>query len=143
MGKYLFYIQLPLILLLIYVCDLEKLLSNVVLASLFTLGITLAFWAFYNMGSKNYSPFPEPKPNGEFTQKGAYKYIRHPMYTGLILIAAALTLSNLDLIPFLVFAVLVYVLDEKSTLEEILLAKMHPEYKNYQAKTKKFIPFTY
>ncbi len=143
MGKHLLYIQIALLALLFYFGNLERILSNIPLAILFMAGTTLALWAFYNMGSKNYSPFPQPRSAGKFTQKGAYKYMRHPMYTGVLLIAAALLLSNFYFPSFIVFAALAYVLDEKATLEENLLVKMHPEYKNYLPKTRKFIPFVY
>ena len=143
MGKYLFYIQLTLIMSLFYFGDLDNLLSNTLATFLFTLGTLLALWAFYNMGSKNYSPFPEPRPTGKFTQSGVYKYIRHPMYAGLMLITSSLFLSNLNFTSFVLYAALLYVLDEKATLEETLLAKLHPAYPKYMEKTKKFIPFIY
>lgn len=143
MGRYLFYAQLVLLVLSFYFGDINELLSNGLLTLPFAVGIVLGLWAFYNMGSKNYSPFPEPKSGGQFVQKGVYKYIRHPMYTGVILIAVALLLSNPSITAFIVFAALVYILDEKADLEEKLLTKQHSEYKNYQASTKKFIPFVY
>lgn len=143
MGRYLLYIQLALLLIIFYLGDINSLLANGLLTIPFAAGTLIALWAFYNMGTKHYSPFPQPRKNEKFVQSGLYKYIRHPMYTGVILVAFSLLLTSPTLIPFIVFAALVYTLDEKASLEEKLLSKMHPGYSSYAETTKKFIPFVY
>lgn len=143
MGKYLFYIQLVLLLLLFYLGDLGRLISSGFLTIPFAAGTVLGLWAFYNMGSEGYSPFPEPKKDGKIVQKGAYKYIRHPMYAGLLLVAISLLFTSPNIISFIVFAVFTYIIDEKAGFEENLLIKIHGQYKDYQQKTKKFIPYLY
>jgi len=67
----------------------------------------------------------------------------HPMYTGIMLIGLALLLSRPSFQIFLIYAVLMYVLDQKASLEEELLSKIYPQYKPYKQKTKKFIPKIY
>lgn len=142
-GKYLLYLQLALILLSFYFGSLTKIFESGILTLTFAAGTTLGLWAFYNIGSKNFSPFPEPKKGSKIVQFGIYKYIRHPMYSGVGLICLSLFLSNPYFISFLVFAVLGYVLDAKAAMEEELLSKMHKEYQVYATKTKKFIPYVY
>jgi len=34
--------------------------------------------------NKHLSPFPSPKSGSHLIQNGIYKYIRHPMYTGIL-----------------------------------------------------------
>jgi len=143
MGKHLLYVQIALLLLQAYLAHFNNIFSNGLLTILLIAGTTLALWSYYNLGSKNYSPFPEPKKNGQIAQKGIYKYIRHPMYCGLAIIAATFMLSNANFPTFIIFASLIYVIDEKATLEEKLLTKLHKEYSTYQVKTKKFIPYIY
>lgn len=65
------------------------------------------------------------------------------MYTGIMLIGLALLLSRPSFQIFLIYAVLMYVLDQKASLEEELLSKIYPQYKPYKQKTKKFIPKIY
>lgn len=142
-GKYLFYFSLVLIVLSFYFGSLTRIFGSGILTILFTAGAFLGTWAFYNIGSKNYSPFPEPKKGSKLVQKGVYKYIRHPMYTGVLLTCLSLFLSNASFTSFLIFAVLCYVFDTKAAMEEELLTKMHKEYQHYTANTKKFIPYIY
>lgn len=143
MGKHLFYLQISLLLILAYLARFDNILSNGLLTLPFAVGTIISLWSFYNMGSKIYSPFPEPKKNGQIVQRGIYKYVRHPMYSGLVLIAATFMLSTANFPTFIIFVALVYVIDEKATLEEKLLTKIHKEYTAYQSKTKKFIPYVY
>ncbi len=142
-NNYLFYAQVFLLLTLFYFGSLATITKNPFLAVIFTLGLLITLWAFYNMGSKSYSPFPEPKKNNKLVQAGPYKYIRHPMYTGLILISLCFFLSGLAFTAFIVFALFLYVTDEKASIEERFLTNLHEEYHGYISKTKKFIPFLY
>jgi len=126
-----------------YFGSFSKIISNGLLTVPFTLSALLGLWSFYNLGSSIYSPFPEPRKNHKIIQKGPYKYIRHPMYTSVILISLLLFLSQPSFIGFMVLALILYICDEKAKLEEDLLTKLHKEYQTYQAATKKFIPFVY
>ncbi len=65
------------------------------------------------------------------------------MYTGIALTSLSLLLSGANFPTFVFFAILVYVLDSKATLEEKYLSKIYPTYINYAKNTKKFIPFIY
>ena len=142
-SKYLLYVQLALIVLMFYFGNLSRVFESGILSIIFIIGTTIGLWAYYNMGSKNFSPFPEPKKGAKLAQKGIYKYIRHPMYSGIMLVALSLFLSNLQFLSFTILALLCYVLDMKATTEEDFLIKLHQEYKEYVSKTKKFIPRLY
>ncbi len=142
-GKYLLYIQIALIVLIFYFGNLSRVFENGILTIIFIIGAIIGLWAFYNMGSSNFSPFPQPKKGAKLAQSGIYKYIRHPMYSGIALVAISLFLSNPQFLSFTILALLCYVLDMKATAEEDFLTKLHQEYKEYVAKTKKFIPRLY
>jgi protein-S-isoprenylcysteine O-methyltransferase Ste14 len=69
-----------------------------------------------------------------------YRYIRHPIYVGDLLLLAGLELS---LNSWLVAGVIVmapFVL-WKAIREEQVLARALPDYDSYRMKTKRFIPF--
>ncbi len=142
-SKYLFYAQIILLLLLFYFGDFTLVFASMLLVVPFTIGIILALWAYYNMGSKVYSPFPEPRKSSKIIEGGPYKYIRHPMYTGLLLISIVLFLSRANFLSFFILVLFFYVLNEKAQLEEKFLTKLHSQYAEYVSKTKMFVPFLY
>jgi protein-S-isoprenylcysteine O-methyltransferase Ste14 len=142
-SKYLFFAQIILLLLLFYFSNFTSIFANALLAIPFAAGLILALWAYYNMGSKIYSPFPEPRKSSQIVEGGPYKYIRHPMYTGLLLISVVLFLSQANFLNFFFLVIFFYVVDEKAKLEEKLLTKLHSQYTAFASKTKMFIPFLY
>lgn len=142
-GKYLLYGQLILLILLFYFSNFLMISKNGFLAVLFILAMGLLLYSVYNMGLDTFSPFPEPKKGSKHIQTGAYKFIRHPMYTGIIILGLMLVLSDPQFLNTIIYIILLYVLDAKATYEEGLLLKLYPTYKEYMLKTSKFFPFVY
>ena len=89
---------------------------------------------------QNLTPLPHPKDEGELVQSGIYGVVRHPIYTGVILIAIAWALSQLSLSHAIAAFVLFFFLDAKARKEEAWLSQKHPDYKDYQQRVKKFFP---
>ena len=114
-GKYLLYIQIALI----------------------------ALYSGYSLGLKSYSPFSKPSKNNKLVVTGFYKYVRHPIYSSVMIVALVLLLSNPSFPSFVIFAVLIYIQDIKASFEEESLTRIHLGYTNYKKTTKKFIPFVY
>jgi len=79
-------------------------------------------------------------PRQSLTTNGIYRFIRHPIYSGDIVLLIGLQLA---LNSWLVVAVLLpLVLTIKQALaEEALLAGVFPNYGEYCKRTKRFIPF--
>ena len=79
-------------------------------------------------------------PGQSLVEYGIYRYIRHPIYMGDVLLLLGLELSlNSWLVlgvPILFFIVL-----RQTSIEEALLSRSLPGYDAYCAKTKRFIPF--
>lgn len=142
-GKYLLAAQVILFLLLIYFSDFPLLFTNAFLLILFALAAGLGLYSIYNMGFDTLSPFPEPKKGSKHVQEGAYKFMRHPMYTALIIFGLAFVLSSPEFLNTITYLILIYILDTKAAYEESFLIKLHPTYKAYIENTKKFIPFIY
>ncbi len=70
-----------------------------------------------------------------------YRYIRHPMYLGIILVYLTSTTVYSDIYFANVFSIIFYI-DIGSYFEEkTLLRKFGMDYNLYKLKTKKFIPF--
>lgn len=68
--------------------------------------------------NKNLTPFPTPKEDGTLIQNGVYKFIRHPIYTGIILIAIGFGLFHQSLWEIFIGIVLWVLFYFKSSYEE-------------------------
>jgi protein-S-isoprenylcysteine O-methyltransferase Ste14 len=75
---------------------------------------------------------PEPKNGAPFITKGIYKFIRHPMYLGVILIAIGVTLIKLSLVGVVFTAILIIDLEIKHRYEDRLLLEKWPQAREYQ-----------
>ncbi len=91
--------------------------------------------------NKNLTPFPTPKEDGTLIQNGVYKFIRHPIYTGIILLAIGFGLFHESLWEVCIGIVLWVLFYFKSTYEEKLLSKHFPDYAAYSKTTGRFFPF--
>lgn len=116
---------------------------NYVLLGLFLLGITVGILAIWNMRISNLRTSPEVAEGGKLVTNGIYKFIRHPMYLGLILVSISLVLDYLTFFRIILFDLLVLNQILKLNYEEKLLEKHFKDYPEYKKGTKKLIPFIY
>jgi protein-S-isoprenylcysteine O-methyltransferase Ste14 len=73
---------------------------------------------------------------------GIYKYIRHPLYSSLILIAWGAFLKDISLLPvILVIAATIFVTATAIVEERENLLRFGDKYASYMKTTKRFIPF--
>ncbi len=110
------------------------------------LHLGFAIFGFFMVGlamlqlNKNLSPFPTPKKNSDLVTGGLFKYVRHPIYTGILIATFFLAFylnSGYKLIIFFFLLILFYF---KSGYEEKALQRKFPEYESYRASTGRFIP---
>ena len=109
---------------------------------LFYSGIVIAIWAAILLGP-NLTPLPKPKPSGEFIQSGLYRFVRHPIYFGVILVCFGWASIEQTLYTLVLAIILLIFFDPKSRQEEIWLTEKFSEYDVYKQDTKKLIPFLY
>lgn len=91
--------------------------------------------------NKNLTPFPTPKTSGTLIQTGLYRYVRHPIYSGIIVMAVGFGVfqeSTWKLVLGILLWVLFYF---KSRYEETLLVKQYPDYEVYRSRTSRLFPF--
>ena len=91
--------------------------------------------------NKNLTPFPTPKQGGSLIKTGLYKYIRHPIYTGVFLATLGLGFFNNSLWQLCISVVLLILFYFKSSYEESLLIEKYEDYKKYKESTNRFFPF--
>jgi len=86
---------------------------------------------------------PRPRPDGTLVESGAYRYVRHPIYGGLILVTFGLAVITPWVGSFVAVGLLAIVLDLKRRREEIWLAERYSGYAEYRTRTKALLPFVY
>jgi protein-S-isoprenylcysteine O-methyltransferase Ste14 len=108
--------------------------------ALFAAGLGLAAWARLHLGRNWGMPMTE-KSEPELVTSGPYKFIRHPIYSGILLalLGTALATNLYWLIAFVVAGA--YFLYSATVEERIMTTSFPAMYSSYRAKTKMLIPF--
>ena len=108
---------------------------------LFTAALLLAVWAIKVMHLGRFNVRPTIKDGAVLVTHGPYCYIRHPMYTSLLLTGVGLLLTSCSWLRLAVFLALWLVLSCKARIEERLLADHFPGYSRYQKRSHIFFPW--
>lgn len=90
--------------------------------------------------NKNLSPFPTPKSSAELIQVGLYKYIRHPIYTGILLMLFGYGFYLNSSFKIAISIILLILFYFKSSYEEKQLCIKYSNYSEYTQKTGRFLP---
>ena len=111
-------------------------------ALLTAIGIGFAIWARVNLG-RNWSSRPTVKEQHELVTTGPYAYVRHPIYSGIMLAALGTALvTSIFGIGVLVFISITFAL--RMHKEEKIMLELFPEqYPEYQKHTKRLVPFVW
>lgn len=109
-------------------------------ALLFACGIALAVWARLHLG-RNWGMPMTQRAEPELVTSGPYRFVRHPIYSGLL--TAMLGTALIDsLLGLIVVAALVAYFYYCGIVEERNLTATFPKaYPEYASKTKMLIPF--
>jgi protein-S-isoprenylcysteine O-methyltransferase Ste14 len=105
-------------------------------------GGLLALVGVVGLGA-NLTVVPHPKENSQLVQAGPYKFVRHPIYSGVILAAFGWALMVHGWLTILYAIALFVFFDIKSRREERWLGEKFPEYGSYQKRVRKLVPWIY
>lgn len=104
------------------------------------LGVLLGVWALIAMKWHQLRIHPEVSDHAELRTNGPYRWIRHPMYSSLLLVATSLTLDALSFGTTVFGLGLAAVLVIKLQREEALLRLAFPDYAAYAKRTARLVP---
>jgi protein-S-isoprenylcysteine O-methyltransferase Ste14 len=102
-------------------------------------GVLLGVIAGARLGG-SLTPSPVPRESGELATSGVYRFVRHPIYSALLLIGAGLAVRGASLVHLLVFGALLALLEVKARAEESMLRQKYEGYASYAARVGRFIP---
>jgi protein-S-isoprenylcysteine O-methyltransferase Ste14 len=91
----------------------------------------------------NFNIRPLPRAGGQLIQHGPYRWIRHPMYSALLLAGLAAARVAGDVETWLVLVALAVVLVIKANVEERGMTERYPAYSEYRQRTRRFVPGLY
>ena len=117
----------------------QTMTSNVLADLATVIGLILVIQARRALG-QNWSSEVVIQEKHELIERGPYAYIRHPLYSGILLMLMGLALYYGRKAWIIIFVCSLFGFYFKSQMEERLLAKTFPAYSEYKRRTKALIP---
>src|SRR6185437_13420947 len=105
-------------------------------------GIAFAIWARIHLG-RNWSGTPSIKKDHELVTSGPYRFVRHPIYTGIILaLIGNVLVAGLPWIAALILFGVIFLF--RIPKEEGYMMQLFPDqYPEYRKHSKALIPFVW
>jgi protein-S-isoprenylcysteine O-methyltransferase Ste14 len=108
--------------------------------ALCALGIGLAIWARTYLG-RNWGMPMSRKESPELVTSGPYAYVRHPIYTGMLIamLGSAIGESLFWSLPLVLFGL--YFVYSARNEEKLMMEQFPEQYPEYMSRTKMLVPF--
>ena len=117
--------------------------QNFVGVALIVIGLTIELVAQITL-RHSYSSTLVIREDHQLITHGVYRFIRHPIYLGVILVFIGFAVYASSLYGLLVMSALIPVFLNRIRMEERLLTEeFGDEYRTYKEATRKLIPFVY
>ena len=119
-------------------------LTSVIGLVLMGLGLAVRSWAMVHLG-RYFTVDVAVAADQRIVDTGPYRLVRHPSYTGLLLLAVGVGLCFGNIASFLVIAVpmIALMLKRMKVEEEVLAEALGNTYREYMARTQRLIPGIY
>lgn len=93
-----------------------------------------------NLG-RSLTPLPTPIEYGVLKVGGLYRFVRHPIYSGIIALVVGVTIRSASLAVATATLALIGLFMTKARWEEQHLRRRYPGYDEYASRTPRFVPF--
>ena len=105
--------------------------------------VSIGLWAVAIMSTSKFNVSPEVRDDASLISTGIYRFIRHPMYTSVLLIGLGLLINDFSWFRAGVYVLLFIVLVTKLFYEESMLIAHFPQYRNYIRHNWRLVPFIF
>jgi protein-S-isoprenylcysteine O-methyltransferase Ste14 len=106
------------------------------------IAFALMVWARLTFGRRSFHASADATAGGLVTT-GPYRYIRHPIYTAVILFGWAAIITHWSSVNAGLGALLILGALIRMVCEERLVKQSYPEYLEYSKATKRMIPYVF
>jgi protein-S-isoprenylcysteine O-methyltransferase len=111
---------------------------------LFVVGLLLRWWAIITLG-RFFTVDVTIEKDHEVVERGPFRWVRHPSYTGVLLafVGVALSLRNWGALVLILVPIFVAFVHRMNVEEEALSRALGERYAEYMTRTKRLIPLVY
>lgn len=102
-------------------------------------GSIVLLWALLQL-RENLRVFPTPIEGGHLVTRGIFRWIRHPIYSGIIFLALGYAIYNSSFNHLLMALLIFLFFYIKASYEENRLTQVYPEYESYKLQSGMFLP---
>jgi protein-S-isoprenylcysteine O-methyltransferase Ste14 len=103
-------------------------------------GFALGTWTLTANRPGNFNIRPQPREGARLIEHGPYRWIRHPMYSALLLAGLGAAWIASTALGWAALVALAAVLVLKARVEEAAMLRVHAGYAAYRARTRRFVP---
>ena len=110
----------------------------------FTAGIALRWWSIVTLG-RFFTVDVQIAPDQELVERGPFRWVRHPSYTGVLLafVGFALSLANFMSLLVILIPISAAFVRRMNVEEQALTRALGDRYLNYMGRTKRLVPGVY
>jgi protein-S-isoprenylcysteine O-methyltransferase len=111
---------------------------------LFVAGLLLRWWAIVTLG-RFFTVDVTIEKDHELVERGPFRMVRHPSYTGVLLAftGVALSLGNWPALLVILLPISAAFIHRMNVEENALSSALGPQYIDYMRRTKRLMPFIY
>jgi len=106
----------------------------------FAFGVAWMIWMFISLGT-NLTDTVVTRRDAHFVDRGPYRYVRNPMYSGILIMGVSMGLAlGTWLLPFAAAVMFLFLAMRTRIEERYLIARFGDQYRGYMTRVGRFFP---